>query len=224
MAQTQGKDDDRGSDTADAGMSRNAYIVDDDKAVRQSLTVLLSAHGWKARAFDDARHFIGEARDLEAGLLLLDLNMPGTTGLDLLESHVDDLDRFAVVVISGEREIAKAVRSIRAGAIDFIEKPFRSAALIERIEALHGQLEQHVQSSARKMRAQARIDSLTPREREVLERLLSGASNKMVARALDLSPRTVEMHRARILQRLDVQTSGEALHLAREAGMDAVPV
>jgi two-component system response regulator FixJ len=199
---------------------RRAYVVDDDEAFRHSLAQLLESAGWSVEAFAAPADFLAHAPGLEPGLLLLDLNLPGQSGLDLLERASAELDRFAVIMVTGAGAIQTAVRTIRAGAIDFIEKPFRAAELFERLDAI----DERLGAKAETLAARSRIQSLSPRERDVLERLLGGASNKHIARDLDLSPRTVEMHRARMLQKLGVAATAEALELARRAGLEALRI
>jgi two-component system response regulator FixJ len=202
---------------------KRAYIVDDDEAFRKSLELLLKAHGWRVEAFDSPKTFVARAAALDPGLLLLDLHLPGESGLELLESRIAELDRFAVIMVTGAGEIQTAVRTIRAGAIDFIEKPFEAPELLERLEGLDSTLAEMFERKRQAVEARRRIATLSPRERDVLERLLSGASNKLIGRALGLSPRTVEMHRAKMLGRLGAATTAEALEIAREAGMEPLP-
>ncbi len=201
---------------------RRAYVVDDDEAFRRSLVQLLESAGWTVEAFAAPAEFLGRAGELEPGLLLLDLNLPGQSGLDLLEGASAELDRFAVIMVTGAGAIQTAVRTIRAGAMDFIEKPFRAAELFGRLDAIEVRLGETLRAKSDALAARQRIEALSPRERDVLERLLGGASNKLVARALDLSPRTVEMHRARMLQKLGLATTAEALVLARSAGLKPI--
>jgi two-component system response regulator FixJ len=203
---------------------KRAYIVDDDDGFRKSLEFLLSSHGWLVEGFASPEAFVARAAELEPGLLLLDLNLPGTSGLDLLESGIPELDRFAVIMVTGAGEIRTAVRTIKAGALDFIEKPFAPAELLERLDALDATLAVTLGEKAAAAEAKRLVDSLSPRERDVLERLLSGASNKLIGRALDLSPRTVEMHRAKMLGRLGAANTAEALEIARRAGLEPVAV
>lgn len=206
----------------DAGTAKRAYVLDDDDGFRRSMVMLLGANGWEAEGFDSPKAFIDRAPDLEPGLLLLDLNMPGGSGLDLLEAQLPELDRFAVVMVTGAGQIQTAVRTIRAGAIDFIEKPFAPVEILVRLDSLNATLQTTIEAKAAALGARQKVDSLSPRERDVLERMLSGASNKLIARSLDLSPRTVEMHRAKMLGRLGVATTAEALDVARQAGLTPV--
>jgi two-component system response regulator FixJ len=204
------------------GPTKRAYVVDDDEGFRRSMVMLLGANGWKAEGFESPQDFIDRAAALEPGLLLLDLNMPGRSGLDLLEAQLPELDRFAVVMVTGAGQIQTAVRTIKAGAIDFIEKPFAPVEILIRLESLNSTLRETIGAKAVVLEARRKIESLSPRERDVLERMLGGASNKHIARSLGLSPRTVEMHRAKMLGRLGVGTTLEALDVARHAGLKPV--
>jgi two-component system response regulator FixJ len=216
----------QGSDTGVGpgpdGHSRRAYIVDDDDGFRKSLEFLLSSHGWRVEGFDSPKAFVERSPQLEPGLLLLDLHLPGTSGLELLESRIPELDKFAVIMVTGAGEIRTAVRTIKAGAIDFIEKSFAPRELLERLETLDATLSKTLGEKSAAADARQRIGSLSPRERDVLVRLLSGASNKLIGRALDLSPRTVEMHRAKMLGRLGAANTAEALEIARRGGLEPV--
>lgn len=199
--------------------ARRAYVVDDDEPFRRSLMVLLKSAGWRAEGFASGVEFSERSNELEPGILLLDLNLGDGSGLDLIERDRETLDRFAVVMMTGAGEIATAVRSIKAGAADFIEKPFFSEELFGRLDAIERDFAASLQSKAATWAARRRVALLSPRERDVLEGLLSGASNKLIARDLDLSPRTVEMHRARMVAKLGVATTAEALELGRLAGV-----
>ena len=201
---------------------KRAYIVDDDQGFSRSLEFLLSSHGWTVEGFGSPKAFIDRSPDLAPGLLLLDLNLPGTSGLELLESGIPELDRFAVIMVTGAGEIRTVVRTIKAGAIDFIEKPFAAEDLLERLDALDSTLARTLRDKAAAADARRLAGSLSPREKDVLQRLLSGASNKLIGRDLGLSPRTVEMHRAKMLDRLGAQTTAEALEIARLAGLGPV--
>ncbi|HET9810303.1 MAG TPA: response regulator [Sphingomicrobium sp.] len=203
-------------------LGKRAYVVDDDAGFRNSLVVLLGANGWHVEAFDSPQAFVDRSAELDPGLLLLDLNMPGGSGLDLLESGVPEIDRFAVIMVTGAGAIQTAVRTIKAGAIDFIEKPFGADELLERLDSLDSTLGETLRAKAETLDSRRRVASLSPREHDVLERLLGGASNKLIARSLEISPRTVEMHRARMLQKLGVDATAEALDVARRAGLTAV--
>lgn len=189
-------------------------VVDDDEAFRSSLVALLEAAGYDCRPFGSADSFLAEIEVLPAGILLLDLRMPGLGGLEMLERGDIDPTRFAVVVISGQGDIERAVRSIKAGAIEFIEKPFEAQQLMALMDAAQATFDHRVGHSAQRRAAIRKVETLSPREMEVLRLLLIGASNKVVARALDLSVRTVEMHRAHMLTKLGARSTADALRLA----------
>lgn len=201
---------------------RRAYIVDDDDAFRRSLVVLLQSAGWETAEFASAGAFNESSGDLEPGMLLLDLHMNGGTGLELLESASSDLDRFAVVMITGAGDVATAVRSMKAGAVDFVEKPFAPTELLGLLDRIHADFAAGLADKAAQHDARQRVARLSNRERDVLERLLAGMPNKMIARDIDISPRTVEMHRARMLHKLSATTTAEALELGRLAGLKPV--
>jgi two-component system response regulator FixJ len=209
-----------GSAALDAG--RRVYVVDDDDAFRQSLALLLQSAGWPTEQFASASAFDARAAALDPGLLLLDVNLGDGTGPDLLEHLGGELDRFAVVMMTGAGEIATAVRSIKAGAIDFIEKPFVASELLDRLDEIHATFAANLPAKVAEHEARQRVAMLSKRERDVLERLLGGSSNKQIARDLDLSPRTVEMHRARLLQKLGVASTAQALDFGRRAGVEPV--
>ena len=189
-------------------------VVDDDDAFRSSLIALLTSAGYSCQGYALATDFIAEAATLAPGLLLLDLRIPQMTGLDLLESHAALLERFAVVLISGHGDIERAVRSTKAGALDFIEQPFASDDLLTLVKAAHHALTRRTIDGADRPDVTTKVASLSPREAEVLRLLVAGAPNKIVARTLDLSVRTVEMHRANMLAKLGARSTAEAIHLA----------
>lgn len=195
------------------------YVVDDDEAFRTSLVALLVAAGHRVRPYATAAEFLAAAPTLDPGCVLLDLRMPGVSGLDLLERETDALARFAVVMLSGHGDIERAVRSIRAGAVEFIEKPFEPADLLCLLDAVGEGLTTKLANSAERRCALVKTDALSPRELEVLRLLLKGAPNKIVARTLDLSVRTVEMHRAHMLGKLGAKSTAEALHIGMLAGV-----
>jgi two-component system response regulator FixJ len=206
--------------SASGSGSRRVYVVDDDDAFRSSLIALLDSAGWETQGFGSLQEFADATAGLEPGILLLDLNLDGASGLDFLESPRAELDRFAVVMVTGAGEIEIAVRAMKAGAADFVEKPFEPAQLLDRLDEIHARFAAGLRDRMMRAEARKRVAALSGREHDVLERLISGASNKLIARELDLSPRTVEMHRARMLDKLGVATTAEALHIGRLAGME----
>jgi two-component system, LuxR family, response regulator FixJ len=191
------------------------HIVDDDAAVRRSLQRLLSSAGHETASYDSALALL-EAMPLPPdGCLLLDVRMPGMDGLEL-QARLNRLGfRLPVIVITGHGDIRTAVQAMKAGAVDFIEKPFDEEPLFTAIDAA---LEQELADPGI-VEAVRRIATLSPRERQVLDALIAGHPNKTIAVALGLSVRTVEVHRAHMLERLGVETLAEAVRLAVVAGM-----
>ena len=207
-----------------SGLIGTCYVVDNDGAFRGSLLALLTSGGYSCQGFASAIAFLEHAATLAPGVLLLDLRLPQLTGLDLIESHGPVLQRFAVVMISGHGDIGRAVRSIKAGALDFIEKPFASEELLTLVHAANHILSRRASQSAARHEALTKIATLSPREAEVLRLLLAGAPNKIVARTLDLSVRTVEMHRANMLAKLGARSTAEAIHMAMIGNVEPWPL
>ncbi len=192
---------------------RVIYIVDDDPAVRRSLERLLDAADFQWVPFATPKAFLDVAGSLPAGCALVDLRMPEVNGLEVQEQlHLMNAD-LPVIVMTGQGDVQSAVRAMKAGAVDFIEKPYSDDALI-------GAIESALKRSARKDRtedmaaAASLVETLTPRERQVLEALVAGHSNKVIAFDLGISVRTVEVHRARMMDRLAVRQFAEAVRLA----------
>lgn len=194
------------------------YVVDDDDAIRRSLSFMLKTSGYAVRLFDGGHEFLKEATDLPAGCVLLDVRMPDIDGMAVQQELRARGVMLPVVIMTGHGDIDMAVAAMKAGASDFIEKPFEKAALIACIEAAHRQSIATRGASARAQEAQARLNILTDRERDVLNGLVEGLPNKSIAYDLGISPRTVEIHRANLMQKLEVKSLAEALRIAFHAG------
>jgi two-component system response regulator FixJ len=192
------------------------YIIDDDEMLRRSLERLLRAEGFATVSCDSSLSFIDMVSNLAPGCILLDVRMPGVDGLELLARLKCIGLRLPVILMTGIGDIAMAVQAMKIGAVDFIEKPFDDVSLLEAIAAA-------LSMAARERRhgeAAVRVGSLSPREREVLDGLVAGRSNKAIAYDLGLSVRTVEVHRARMLKRLGTHSLAEAVRLAVVATLD----
>ena len=190
-------------------------VVDDDSAVRESLVMLLCADGLQTRAFASGDELLAslDGQPIDGPTCLVtDLRMPGLSGLDLQERLSAGPHAMPVVMVTGQGDVPTAVRALKAGAIDFIEKPFVPAVMLERV---HEALAQ----DARTRGASARFAALTARECEVMDKLLAGCANKVVAIDLGISERTVEQHRARLMHKLEVRSVTELLQLAITAGI-----
>ncbi len=200
-------------------MTRTIYIVDDDDAVRASLHSLLSVRGdLVIRSYRSGDAFLEEAGDLDPGVLLLDFHMPGASGLDVLQA-IGERSAFASIILTGQGNVGLAVQAMKAGALDFIEKPYEADQLMQVIDTAFSRLEQDNDAAARVDAAKAKIAKLSPRECDVLMGLIEGRSNKVIAYELDISPRTVEIYRANLMEKLEVRSLSEALRVAFAAGL-----
>jgi two-component system response regulator FixJ len=209
-----------GCEATEGVSGRIVYVVDDESEVRRSLGFFLKTAGYLPRPYLSGRDFLADFQELAPGCVLLDLRMPEIGGLTVLERLGDRCRRLPVIVMTGHGDIAIAVRAMKLGAIDFLEKPFEEPVLITALQIGFSILERDIGDERERIAAERRIETLTPRERDVLMLLSEGKSNKEVAIALDLSVRTVEMHRATMFDRLGVRTLPEALRIAFRAGLD----
>ena len=189
-----------------APMSPLVHLVDDDDAVRTSLSLLISTVGLRVQGWPDPQSFLREFPRQDIGAIVLDVRMPGMSGLAVLETLVAQGVDQPVIMLTGHGTVDMCRRAFKAGAAEFLEKPVDDEALIE---ALQQAVRQHVQLRQRAQTdraARERWQQLSPREREVLALIVEGLSNKAIARALELSPRTVETHRAHVFEKLGVDS------------------
>jgi two-component system response regulator FixJ len=195
-------------------------VVDDDRDVRCSISFMLGAAGIQSRPFGSGADFLEGLTELQPGCVLLDIRMPDKDGFqvmaDLGNSQVD----WPVIVMTGHGEVSVAVRAMKLGAIDFLEKPFEEDVLLGSLDRAFGLLKDRGEKAGRRRQAQERVNLLTSREHEVLRGLMAGMPNKLLARRLDISLRTVEMHRANMMDRLGVGSLAEALTLGVQAGVE----
>jgi two-component system response regulator FixJ len=197
---------------------RNVYIVDDDDAVRASLQSLLATRSnLLIRSFRSGDAFLGEMAELDPGVLLLDVHMPGASGIDVLRG-ITDRRQFAPIILTGQGNITLAVDAMKAGALDFVEKPYDHLSLLETVENAFSRLEAGSADAARVDAAKAKLAKLSGRETDVLKGLIDGQANKVIAHNLDISPRTVEIYRAHLMEKLEVRSLSEALRIAFAAG------
>ena len=188
------------------------HVVDDDEAFRDSLLWLLDSHGYPTRGHDSAEALLGAISPAESACLIADVRMPGLSGLELLDEMRAQGLRWPVIFITGHGDLPMAVQALRQGAFDFHEKPFDQAALfasVDRALALAAQQQAHAQSRAR---VDARLESLTQREREVLDMVVQGKMNKLIADALGISIKTVEVHRGKMMDKMQVRSVAELIH------------
>lgn len=199
--------------------SARIYVVDDDDAVRRSLSFVLKTSGFDPVVFPSGDEFLREARHADPGCVLLDIRMPGLDGLEVQRELNDRGIAMPVIVLTGHGDVSIAVEAMKAGAIDFLEKPFEKAALLAAIDAAFRRFDREQLASSDAHDARVQIAGLTPRERDVLQGLVRGHPNKTIAYDLGISPRTVEVHRANLMTKLKVRSLSEALRLAFAAGL-----
>lgn len=199
---------------------RIVHLVDDDEAIRRSAGFMLKTSGYRVSAYPSGVELLKEGKDLPPGCILLDVRMPEMDGLQVQEALKERGIGHPVIVMTGHGDVTVAVQAMKAGAVDFIEKPFEKAVLLSAIEEGFSRIEHAGRSRARAEEAQVRLQALTPRERDVLEGLVRGYPNKTIAYDLDISPRTVEIHRANLMSKLGVASLSEALRIAFAAGLD----
>jgi two-component system response regulator FixJ len=190
------------------------YVVDDEADVRDSVTLLLRSVALRTATFADAAGFLDAYRpETRPACLLTDLRMPGMCGLELFLALRQRGCRMPAVIMTGHGEVGVAVRAMKAGVFDFIEKPFRGQDLIEVVQQALRRCSQNIDEAASRREVEVRAATLTPREREVMALVVRGERNKAIARELDLSVRTVELHRARIMEKLGVRTLSDLVRM-----------
>lgn len=199
------------------------HVVDDDDAVRDSLGLLLQADGWAVYLHASAAGFLGDHREAARGCIVADLRMPGMDGLELLRRLAARGDALPVVMVTGHGDVPLAVQAMKAGAFDFIEKPFDGERLLAVVRAAVARSGERRVVDEATLEARNRVQALTAREREVLELLVAGKPNKLIAYDLGISARTVEIHRARVMEKLGVRSLPEAVRLALAAGLGDTP-
>jgi FixJ family two-component response regulator len=200
-------------------MSRKVYLVDDEPELRQALTRLLKAEGFDVEAFGSAMEFLARLDGACAGCALLDLAMPGIDGLELQQRLSAIGAHLGIVFLTGHGDIPTSVRAVKAGAIDFLTKPVRRAELLRAVNAAldHAQTQQAAETGRAELRG--RFEQLTPREREVLTHVIAGKLNKVIAADLGTSEQTIKVHRARVMEKLDVGSVADLVRVAQQLGV-----
>jgi two-component system response regulator FixJ len=190
------------------------HLVDDDGAVRRSVAFMLKTSGHQVEAYESGMELLKKTGQLGEGCILLDIRMPGMDGLEVQQALQDKGIGLPVIIMTGHGDVALAVKAMKAGAVDFIEKPFEKETLLASLGEGFRRLARNEVADDRAKDAQVRLQALTPREREVLEGLAHGLPNKSIAYDLGISPRTVEIHRANLMTKLGVASFSEALRIA----------
>ncbi len=195
------------------------YVIDDDAAMRDSLNFLLDSSGFGVTLFDDAQSFLDALPGLAFGCIVSDVRMPGLDGIELLKRMKAQQSPFPILIMTGHGDVPLAVEAMKLGAVDFLEKPFEDDRLITMIETAIRQAEPAAKNEAISQDIAARVASLSPRERQVMEGLIAGLSNKLIAREYDISPRTIEVYRANVMTKMQANSLSELVRLAMRAGM-----
>ncbi len=195
------------------------YVVDDDDAMRDSLNFLLAAAGFSVLVFDSATSFLAALPSGQVGCFVTDVRMPGMDGIELLKRVKATNPHLSVVVMTGHGDVPLAVAAMKLGAADFIEKPFEDERLVETIRAALDGAESTANGEAASAELFARVESLSPRERQVMQGLVEGLSNKAIARDYDISPRTVEVYRANLMTKMQAANLSELVRMAMRVGV-----
>ena len=194
------------------------HVIDDDAAMRDSLAFLLDVNGFTPRTYDTAQAFLAATPVDGQSCIVSDIRMPGMNGIELIRKLKSEKLNCPVILITGHGDVALAVEAMKAGAIDFIEKPFDDHVLLGAIRgALDAQLATH--GDAARTQAEARLADLSPRERDVLQGLVAGKINKVIAHELNISPRTVEVYRANLMAKTGARSMSELMRIALAAGL-----
>ena len=194
------------------------YVIDDDDAARQSLEFLLKTVGIKVFGFESAKVFLEKLPHIKSGCIITDVRMPEITGIDLLRRVRESVD-IPVIVITGHGDVSLAVEAMKVGAVDFLEKPFDDDALLSSVHSALNKGASTVRHNAEVSGIHDRLAALSNRERQVLERLVAGKPNKVIAFDLEISPRTVEIYRANVMTKMAANSLSDLVRMAMTAGI-----
>jgi two-component system response regulator FixJ len=200
--------------TADA----DVHVIDDDEAVRESIDFLLRSAGLSVQTYDSAASFLEAAPTITAGCIITDVRMPGLSGIDLLRRLQEMQIGLPVIVITGHGDVPLAVEAMKSGAIDFLEKPFDDDVLLTSVRSALNRSEESAAIESERADIRARIAALTQRERDVLDGLVAGHPNKIIAFKLEISPRTVEIYRANLMTKMKAGSLSELVRMSLVAG------
>jgi two-component system, LuxR family, response regulator FixJ len=195
------------------------HVIDDDAAMRDSLVFLLEVNGFQPEAFESSRSFLSKAASNPPACIVSDIRMPGMNGIELVRKLKGEGVSCPVILITGHGDVALAVEAMKAGAVDFIEKPFDDAVLLGAIRSALDAAPSDQGESAARAEAEARLAELSPRERDVLQGVVAGKINKVIAHELNISPRTVEVYRANLMAKTGARSVSELMRIALAAGL-----
>lgn len=196
-----------------AQLTDTVFIVDDDPLVRSALEITLTLAGLKAVKFASAQQFLAHVTAEHSGCVLTDIRMPGIDGLELQEQLARRNTCMSVLVMTGHADVPLAVRAMKAGALDILEKPFKNELLIEKVQAALALARQKSEQASQRDSIAARYESLSERERDVLKLVVAGKSSKEIGRDLDISPRTVDIHRSNLMEKMQAETLVALVHM-----------
>jgi FixJ family two-component response regulator len=197
------------------------HVIDDDEAIRSALSLLLRSGGHDAITFDSSESYLNTAPDDPDACLVLDMQMPGMSGLQLMDQLASRGPLPPIIMLTGHGDIPIAVAAMKRGALDFLEKPFEDTALLGLIDRATALIEQRRDERRQHDRHSEVLAQLTPREKEIMERVVKGQSNKVIAIDLDISERTVEIHRGRVMKKIGVRSVAELVQYSLQQGTDA---
>jgi two-component system response regulator FixJ len=195
------------------------HVIDDDEAVRQSVEFLLRASGIAARTYDSAAAFLAASPTIDSGCVITDVRMPDISGIDLLRRLGERGINIPVIVITGHGDVPLAVEAMKAGAVEFLEKPFDDELLLRSVRSALNRSQENAERESERAELDARIATLTNRERDVLDGLVAGKPNKIIAFDLSISPRTVEIYRANLMTKMQAASLSELVRMALLAGV-----
>jgi two-component system response regulator FixJ len=195
------------------------FVVDDDEGVRDSLSILIESAGFEVESFDLAIAALDRCRTKRPDCILTDIRMPGMDGLEFQEKLIENGIEVPVIIMTGHADVRLAVRAMKAGAADFVEKPFTDELILSSLTSAVEKAQNRRASLSKDAELLARLEDLTAREREVLELLVAGDPNKVIAYRLQISPRTVEIHRARVMEKMRAKSLPELVRMAIELGV-----
>ena len=195
------------------------HVVDDDVAVRDSLKMLLTSVGLSCQVHESGAAFLADFDESVSGCIVADIRMPGMSGLELQAKLNESETEVPLIFITGHGDVPMAVDAMKAGALDFIQKPFRDQELLDRINQALAKDDNRRKTGEAEQDVLERLESLTPREREVMDRVVRGEANKVIALDLGVSQRTVEIHRARVMQKMGARSLAQLVRMASQVGL-----
>jgi FixJ family two-component response regulator len=202
-----------------SGSRSLVYVIDDDESMRRSIKRLLKAHGFEAETFPSADEFLCLPRAARPSCLVLDLSLPGMSGIDLQKEMERRNLNLPIVFITGHGDIPTSVEAMKGGAIDFLPKPFSSKALIEAVERAMARARGDEKRRLERTKVDKRVGTLTPRELEVMKLVITGMLNKQIASELGTSVKTIKVHRSRVMQKMEAESVADLVRLAEKAGI-----